>query len=491
MEREGTVMKLRVRTAGVVWALVLGSILIAGLAPAGAASQATQGLAPRASGAVGAIARAPLSGRARSSPPPFTRTLSITGTLPPSVRCLFPFQGCPVLPWMGESTLLPPLPPAPPLPHLAAHARRMPHAVVRLRPRDVLPPGTLAAPATGVITTVAGNGSPGCTTQFTTQCYGGNGGLATAAQLDLPFGVAEDSHGNLFIADTYNNVIREVVASTGIITTVAGDNNPGCTWSFPQPGACYNGDGGPATQAALNLPTDVALDRSGNLYIADSNNNVVREVLAATGIITTVAGYTSTVGFAGDGGPATQARFDEVEGITLDGQGNLYIGDTYNDRIREVVAATGIITTVAGNGSPGCTYSNTDPHCYGGDGGPATQANLNLPAHLTLDRGGNLIIADEANDRVREVMAATGLITTIAGNGSPGCSAPTKAPATGVTAARPPRQSWTSPTVWWRTRRATCSSPTTTTIGYASWWRATARCSRWRATAVRAAAGAT
>ena len=183
--------------------------------------------------------------------------------------------------------------------------------------------------ATGIITTVAGNGSAG---------YSGDGGPATSAQLDGPEGVAVDGSGNLYIADTCNNRIRKVSA-TGIITTVAGNGSAG-----------YSGDGGPATSAQLSLPAGVAVDGSGNLYIADSGNNRIRKV-SATGIITTVAGNGSP-GYSGDGGPATSAQLNQPAGVAVDASGNLYIADSSNNRIRKV-SATGIITTVAGNGFDG------------------------------------------------------------------------------------------------------------------------------------------
>jgi len=210
--------------------------------------------------------------------------------------------------------------------------------------------------------------------------------------------VAVDGADNLYIADLGNNRVREVGAATGVITTVAGAGLRG-----------EGGDGGPATQALLNSPYNVAVDGAGNLYIADFSNSRVREVAAATGIITTVAG-TGTGGYGGDGGPATQALLNLPYGVAVDGSGNLYIADLSNNRVREVVAATGVITTVAGNGAQG----------YGGDGGPAIQASLYSPAGVAVDGADNLYIADSNNNRVREVGAATGVITTVAGNGAQG-----------------------------------------------------------------------
>jgi hypothetical protein len=239
--------------------------------------------------------------------------------------------------------------------------------------------------ATGIIATVVGNG---------TGTFNGDGGAATRAGLNQPVGVALDANRNVYIAE--NQRIRKVDAATGVISTVAGGANFG-----------FAGDGGAATAASLAFVTDVTLDAAGNLYIADASNNRIRKVAAATGIITTVAGGASP-GFAGDGGPATGASLNFPVGITLDASGNLYIGDQNNGRIRKVYAGTGIITTLAGNGSL----------AFAGDDGPATSASLNHPGGLALDASGNLYIADQDNFRVRRVAAATGIITTVAGNGN-------------------------------------------------------------------------
>ena len=240
--------------------------------------------------------------------------------------------------------------------------------------------------ATGVITTVAGDGIRG---------FSGDGGPATSASLNVPWGVAVDTSGNVYIADRDNHRVRRVDAATGVITTVAGG---------------FVGDGGPATSSSLNSPAGIALDASGNLYIADSAHHRVRLVDGATGTITTVAGTTST-GFSGDGGPATTANLNSPQGVAVDGSGNLYISDTFNHRVRRVDAATGVITTVAGDGASG----------FSGDGGTATSASLKFPRGLAVDAAGNLLIADE-NHRVRRVDASSGIITTVAGNGTSGFS---------------------------------------------------------------------
>ncbi|RAJ92156.1 NHL repeat-containing protein [Larkinella arboricola] len=232
-----------------------------------------------------------------------------------------------------------------------------------------------------IITTVAGNGTDG---------FSGDGGLATNAGLSLPYGVAVDAQGNLFIADVNTNSIRKVTPN-GIITTVAGISGP----------QGFSGDGGPATQASLYRPASIALDGWGNLYISDTNNGRVFKV-DHTGIIRTVAGN-GTHGFNGDGLPATRALLTFPEGITVDVEGNLFISDSYNYRIRKV-DRSGMIATVAGSGvAPG----------YGEDSGLATNANLNQPTGVTLDAAGNLFIADKANHRIRKVTAiAPALVVT-------------------------------------------------------------------------------
>ena len=191
--------------------------------------------------------------------------------------------------------------------------------------------------ATGVITTVAGNGTEG---------YSGDNGLATAAELCLPEGIALDTAGDLFIADTGNNLIREVNHATGVITTVAGNGYrvAGPYGMWPYLGG-YNGDGGPATAAELNLPFGIAVDVDGDLFISDTYNCRIREVTHATGVITTVAGNGTPHGYSGDNGLATAAKLNLPEGIALDAVGDLFIADTDNMRIREVNLSSSPIAT--------------------------------------------------------------------------------------------------------------------------------------------------
>jgi trimeric autotransporter adhesin len=245
--------------------------------------------------------------------------------------------------------------------------------------------------STGIISTVAGTGSSGSS---------GDGGQATSAALNYPRGITADTSGNIYIADTYNNRIRMVTKSTGIISTVAG------TGSYS-----YSGDGGQATSATLYNPRTVATDETGNIYIADSANSRIRMVTKSTGIISTVAG-TGSSGYSGDGGQATSAVLNYPYGVAVDASGNIYIADTYNHRIRMVTKSTGIISTVAGTGSSG----------YSGDGGQATSAALYYPCGVAVGASGNIYIADTDSYRIRMVTKSTGIISTVAGTGSYGSS---------------------------------------------------------------------
>ena len=242
----------------------------------------------------------------------------------------------------------------------------------------------------GVINTIAGPGEGEA--DFATR---GDGGPSTLAWLNTPNGVALDSSGNLYIADSANGRVRKV--DSGVITTVAGTRTRG-----------YSGDGGQATAAQFEFPDRVVVDSSGNLYISDSSDARIRKVDSA-GVITTVAG-TGTGGYSGDGGQATAAQINNPEGMAVDSSGNLYIADTTNNRIRKV-DTSGVITTVAGNGSYG----------YSGDGGQATAARLRRPEGVAVDSSGNLYIADSRSHRIRMV-DTSGVITTVAGIGTNGIS---------------------------------------------------------------------
>jgi sugar lactone lactonase YvrE len=244
----------------------------------------------------------------------------------------------------------------------------------------------------GIISTIAGNGNRG---------YSGDGGAATAAELNYPTGVAVDGSGNVYIADEGNNRIREVNTS-GIMSTIAGNDSEG-----------YSGDGGAATAAELYAPGGIEVDDTGNIYIGDTFNNRIRKI-TATGIISTIAGNgygaPSSGGFSGDGGAATSAELYTPIGVAVDGSGNVYIADEGNSRIRQVTAA-GVISTIAGDSTYG----------YSGDGGAATAAELGYPTGVALDSSGNVYIADWWNSRIRKVNTK-GIISTIAGDSVVGYS---------------------------------------------------------------------
>ncbi len=236
---------------------------------------------------------------------------------------------------------------------------------------------------TNIITTIAG----------TTPGFSGDNAAATAAHLNLPTAITLDTNQNLYLADTANHRIRRIDATTGIITTIAGNGTQG-----------FSGDTGPATSASIDSPTGLTVDSLSNLYLADTHNHRIRRI-TTTGTITTIAG-TGTLGQSGDTALATNAQLALPHGLTIDPQGNLYLADTANHRIRRIDATTGIITTVAGTGTQG----------YSGDTGSATAANLDSPRSATFSPA-QLTIADTNNQRVRQ-LTTTQTINTIAGLGN-------------------------------------------------------------------------
>ena len=306
---------------------------------------------------------------------------------------------------------------------------------------SALATGALPILYPGLTSTVAGH------EDFLYQSPGVSDGIpAIAAPLQLPKGVAIDAAGNLYIADYLNYRIRKVTANASgtvdthsLISTIAGNGNPG-----------FTGDGGPATLASIASPTGLTLDGAGNLYFADTNNDVIRKIDTA-GTITTVAGMPRSAGYTGDGGPATLASLDHPEGVAFDLQGNLLIADTHNNCIR-VVAMQSVFPTIttlstgtlalpsqmavkadgtllisnAGSnqilayqaGSPATVIAGSGVRGYAGDGGAATDAQLNQPVGIALDPAGDIYIADQGNNRLRVIDALSHRISTIAGTGS-------------------------------------------------------------------------
>jgi sugar lactone lactonase YvrE len=238
----------------------------------------------------------------------------------------------------------------------------------------------------GTITTVGGNGSA---------TYSGDGGPATAAGISVK-GVAVDGSGNIYFTDIMANRIRKI-SSSGIVSTIAGNGTIG-----------YSGDGGLAATAQLHFPTSIAVDASGNVYFTDDANHCVRKI-STSGILSTIAG-SGTSGFSGDGGSATLAKLSSPSGVAVDGSGNIYIADYSNYRVRKVTPA-GIITTCAGNGGSGDL----------GDGGLATTAEMNYVYGIAVDGSGNLYIADADHNVIRKVNTS-GIITTVAGSAMGGYS---------------------------------------------------------------------
>ena len=245
------------------------------------------------------------------------------------------------------------------------------------------------------ISTFAGNGNSG---------YKGEGQLATKAEINGQTGATMDRAGNMYITDFNNNRVRKISPS-GIITTIAGCENPG-----------YSGDGGPATAAKLAGPSGIVLDASGNIYFAERGNNCIRKI-DVNGNISTMAGTgDASGGYSGNGGPAVRAQLQGPGALAIDAAGNIYVADCDNNCIRKINTA-GIISLYAGS----AFKAGTGTGAYGGDGGNALQAYLNQPSGIALDASGNLFIADCFNHCIRKV-TTNGIITTVAGNRTAGYS---------------------------------------------------------------------
>jgi DNA-binding beta-propeller fold protein YncE len=307
-----------------------------------------------------------------------------------------------------------------------------------------------------IITTAVGAGERG---------FAGDGGPAAQALLNGPFDVGFDPQGNLYFSDTFNHRIRRVDGRTAVITTIAGNGAAG-----------YSGDGGPAVAAMFNEPYGIAVDRAGNVYVADRHNHCVRRVDGASGVVTTVAGN-GAAGYAGDGGPATRAGLVEPNGLGFDpAQQRLFVADVADHRVRVVDLATGMIATFAGTGEgahtgdggpanaasvfgaravkaaadgtvyilerQGSTLRAVDPRTgviavvagtgargYSGDGGPARAAVFDAPKEFALDPAGDILVVDTESHAIRRIDAATGVVETIAGGhkGSEGDGGPATA----------------------------------------------------------------
>lgn len=239
------------------------------------------------------------------------------------------------------------------------------------------------------ISTIAGNGQPG---------FAGDGGPASAAQLNDPYGIIRGPDGALWFCEHNGHRIRRI-APDGTISTIAGTGKRGPA-----------GDGGPATAAELNLPHEIRFGPDGHLYVADTGNNAIRRIDLGTGVITTIAGGPTRRGFTGDGGPAAAATFKGPHSIQFDPAGNLYICDVGNHAIRRIDPITGIITTVAGTGRPGPTP----------DGAPLAGTPFNNPRSLDVDREGNLWLVTREGNQVFKLDLKAGIIRHVAGTGAPG-----------------------------------------------------------------------
>jgi streptogramin lyase len=244
---------------------------------------------------------------------------------------------------------------------------------------------------TGIIATVAGSGRKG---------YTGDGGLATRATLNEPYGIALDAAGDLFVVDRLNACVRRVDAGTGVIRTIAGTGKSG-----------YSGDGGPGDQAQLREPNGIALDGRGKLYIADVRDQRVRVLDLRSGVIDTFCGAGQKV-HTGDGGPMKQANLFGPRAVAVGPDGDLYICEREGNGVRRVHMKSGRIERFAGTGTKG----------YSGDGGPALQSTFNGPKELKVDAAGNVYVVDTENHAIRRIDAQTRIITTAAGTGKPGGS---------------------------------------------------------------------
>jgi sugar lactone lactonase YvrE len=220
---------------------------------------------------------------------------------------------------------------------------------------------------------------------------GSTNGTGSAARFNNPYGIACDTSGNIYVSDANNQTIRKIVASTGVVTTLAGLAGQ------------FGSTNGTGSAARFWDPYGIACDTSGNIYVADSSNNTIRKIVASTGVVTTLAG--SAGQFGSTDGTGSAARFNNPWGVACDTSGNVYVADTINSTIRKIVASTGVVTTLASSAGQ-----------FGSADGTGSAARFNYTSGITCDTYGNIYVADYGNYTIRKIVASTAVVTTLAGS---------------------------------------------------------------------------